>query len=949
MAKMKKWILLLPAIVVMFIPPLNLQADDSDLFTTRVPPDVLILLDMSGSMNYSSAGPPYAPPPQRRIDMARQVIFDLLDDNNDFQIDGQDGKILDMRLGYMRFRDSSDNDDSEPLTGAVRVLVKLGASYQDIWNKVSSPDEADPMGGTPLAASLMEAGTYFRRDVNPKDVALSCRRKFVVLITDGTDTIACGGNGTDPGTGDESVNPGMFRRRMLTVQKAQELFDAGIRVFVVGFGEAMPERLRTTLNWTAKYGGTDNPLELNSGNPLAYRVVDYGNACGATDLNADPSVYPLSGYAFFAKDAAQLSLALKSIARAIKDQAYTFTAITVPSVKLADGSLAFVSSFVPNEGPLWRGTLKAYALNEGGGFGDENQDGSPDESSLKWDAAVLLNERDPGSRRILTYANGIIKGFVPANLTREELDVTSDGERDRLVQYVRGFDAYDADGDEDRTEKRLVAEQGRWVPWILGDIFHSNSVVVGSPSRFYQDAGFDGPGKFFEMNKNRPKVVLVGANDGMLHAFDAETGREEWAFIPPSVLRNLKSMVSVHTYFLDSTPKVSDVWVDRNGDRIKTADEWKTVLVSGLRKGGKQYVALDITDTLNPAFMWEFPKPPDPGRLERAGESWPEPAIGRVKIESQGELVEKWVVFVAGGKDSTHAAGKLFLVLDIETGNVLKEFSGLEEMTFSIAASPLAVDMDSDGYIDRVYVGDLGGQMWVFDVSFDRITKKSESRWSGRMLFKAPGVPAVRHPIYHQAAVAFDRLRTPWIFFGTGDRENPGDIGNPREGFYGVKDDGDGNYPREADRDLSDVTSLNTFDQDTLKKGWFIRLEKTEQRSEKVLAKPTVFNGLVHFTTYTHVESADLCSVTGVAKLYTVEYLSGGGALEFSDRLYAEGNVSERSKEIGAGIASAPVISVTSSGSATVSIGTTGGRLLAGDVHSPSSRKTLLYWREVIP
>jgi type IV pilus assembly protein PilY1 len=356
---------------------------------------------------------------------------------------------------------------------------------------------------------------------------------------------------------------------------------------------------------------------------------------------------------------------------------------------------------------------------------------------------------------------------------------------------------------------------------------------------------------------------------------------------------------------------------------------------------------LDITDTLNPVYLWDFPKSFDSERLARVGQSWSDPAIGRVKIEVGGELVERWVAFFGGGFDPGHLTGKGFYVVDLGTGDVIKEFFGLDQMNFSFAAPPVAVDTNFDGYIDRVYIGDLAGQMWVFDVSFDEVNKKSQSGWSEKRLFKAPGTPAEKHPIYHQAAVAFDKLRNPWVFFGTGDRENPKDIRGPAEGFYGVRDDRDGDYPREAERDLSNATSVNTFQQDLLKKGWYIKLEKTGQRSEKVLEKPTVFNRLVYFTTYTYTETTDPCSVTGSAKLYIVEYLSGGGAMEFSDSLYAEGRTSEKSKEIGTGIPSMPVISINVKGKATLSIRTTSGQVVSRGVHSPSSTKGILYWREV--
>jgi len=112
-------------------------------------------------------------------------------------------------------------------------------------------------------------------------------------------------------------------------------------------------------------------------------------------------------------------------------------------------------------------------------------------------------------------------------------------------------------------------------------------VIVGSPSQFFEDDGYSQPGGFYEKNKSRTKVIIVGANDGMLHAFDAATGVERWAFIPNSLLTNLQLMQTKHTYYVDSTPKVADVWLDYNGDNKKITDEWRTVLVCGLRKGGR--------------------------------------------------------------------------------------------------------------------------------------------------------------------------------------------------------------------------------------------------------------------------------------------------------------------------------------------------------------------------
>jgi type IV pilus assembly protein PilY1 len=921
------------------------HADDTELFISQVPPDALILLDMSGSMNYSPAGPPYVSPPNRRIDIAREVLKDLLDDDDDGKIDSKDEKSLNIRLGYMRYWDSYSNDDNEPTTGSIKVLSNIGSSYKDIWDKISTPGETNPVGGTPLAASLAEAKTYFTRDVNPVDPAIKCRQKFVILITDGADTWACSGNGADPNCGVESSNPGMSRRRMLTVQRAKELYEAGIKVFVVGFGGGMPECLKRTLNWAAKNGGTDNPLEIDSGNPGAYDVTKYGDACTTTDTNADPANYPLSGYAFLAEDASQLSKALKAIAKYIQELSYSFTAPTIPSVRLIDKDVVYISSFTPNETPFWKGNFKAYRLNEDGTLPVDG-DGKPLNANLLWDGFEILKDISPDSRKIYTYASGALKSFIYDNLTNADLDVLSDLDRQNLINHIRGgVDVYDVDGDGDITEMR---------GWKLGDIFHSNVVIVGSPSQFFKDIGFNEPGGFYETNKNRTKVIIAGANDGMLHAFNAATGVEEWAFIPNSILKNLKSMISAHTYYVDSSPKVADVWFYSNvTDNTKSADEWKTVLVNGLRGGGKQYFALDITDTLSPKYLWEFPKPTDSVTLAKVGQSWSEPAIGRVNIEIGGKLYERWVAFIGGGFDSISNTGRALFVIDIKTGEIIWEFSyedkGGEKnyMTHSLAAPPTAVDINLDGYIDKIYIGDLGGQMWVFDVS-----KPDTIQWTGKRLFKAPVAGSEKHSIYYQPSVAFDRDKNLWVYFGTGDRENPKDTSNPAERFYGIRDDGIEPYPREEEN-LSDVTSLNTFNQDPLKKGWYIKLEKTGQRLEKVLAKPTIFNRLLYFTTYTYTETADPCSVAGVAKLYVVEYLSGGGALnvdDMSDILNPPSDfVYKRSQEIGSGAPSAPVITVNMKGKGSVIIGTTSGQIYSEPRFSIPTNKEILYWQEVIP
>ncbi len=958
---MKK-IIFIVLFIAFFAVAAQLHADDTDLFMVAVPSDVLIILDMSGSMNYSPAGPPYVSPPNRRIDIARKVLFDLLDDNEDGKIDKNDEPSLNLRLGYMRYWNSYNNDNGDPLTGSIAVLSTIGTAYKDIWDKISDKAEETPVGGTPLAASLAEAKTHFLRDVNPIDPSIACRKKFVLVITDGADTFGCSGNGADPNCGDESSNPGMYRRRMQTVQKAKELAEAGIKVFVVGFGGSAPICLKNTLNWAAKYGGTDNPTEGNSGDPKAYDIAKYGDSCTTTDTNADPALYPLSGYAFLAEDAAALSKAVKAIAKYIQEKSYSFTAPTIPLIRIVDKDVGYISSFIPDDTPFWRGNLKAYTLNSDGTF-PVDADGNPLNASLIWDAVVQLKNTASGNRRIYTYLNNALTEFVYSNITNADLDVSSDLERENLINHIRGIDAYDIDQDLNFAEER---------DWKLGDIFHSNAVIVGSPNRYFEDSGFSGPGEFYDTYKSRTKVIIVGADDGMLHAFNAGTGVEEWAFIPPSVLKNLKLIPSAHTYYVDSSPKVSDVWIYTGvGDKTKTKDEWRTILICGLRKGGKQYFALDITDTLNPIFLWEFPKSNDAVTLAKVGQSWSEPAIGRVKIEHDPglgtDLYERWVAFIGGGFDPNETKtikaviGRAFFVIDIKTGDVIWEYSRDDSvtypvddqrryMTYSFPAPATVVDTNYDSYVDKVYIGDLGGQMWAFDVSFNAITKKSDTLWSAKRLTEPPASNSEKHPVFYQPAVAFDDNRIPWVYYGTGDRENPTDTTNPPEFFYGVEDDGQGVYPRRENQELQEISSINTFTPNPSKKGWYLILEHSAQLVEKVLAKPVVFDNIVYFTTYAYRGKATGCSVEGDARLYELYYKTGGGALNVDDLSDLKGTPStERYEKIGYGVPSNPVISVNMKGKASVVIGTTSGEVYSKDAFSSGTGKSILYWREVIP
>lgn len=743
-------------------------------------------------------------------------------------------------------------------------------------------------GLTPTAGTFQSATDYFKGTGGyTSPITAKCQKNFIIYVTDGLPSVNESGA---PGSADSlmpSVLTKMDALRSISKTIGSTSYPFDVKTYVLGLG--LSEGAKAKLDQMAVHGGGD-----------------------------------VDGHAYYADSYQELIDALGNVFSNISQLAYSFTSPTVPSVRMIDNNRLYVSSFIPEATPFWEGFLKAYNLNSDGTL-DVYENGTP--KTPIWEASI------PPVRTIRTASYVCASGKCTwqdkdfSAITAAELGVSTTL-RNTIVTYV--------------TNQKL------------GDIYHSNSVVVGSPSSTFEDDGFNG---FRETStvKNRSKVVIVGANDGMLHAFDESTGVEKWAFIPNCLWKSstttgsagLDAMRTAHKIYVDSSPKVADVWFYSSpDDTSKSAGEWKTVLVSGLRKGGKTFFALNITDTASPKYLWEFPLPTDSTTYGKLGQSWSEPAIGRVKIQVTGYsgVYERWVAFVGGGFDYFNKVGKIFYVLDLQTGTPIWSFS--TGMNYSLAGSPTAVDINLDGYIDKVYIADLGGQLWVFDISANSTTS-----WTGKILLKTPPGQTKNHQFYNQPAVAFDRYRKPWVYIGTGDKEYPNEFNSDPSRFYAVMDNDTGTYPR-TEGDLKDVTSVNTFAQDLTKKGWYIVLDKVNGKYvEKVLSKAAVFDRLVYFTTYSNTSNSvqDPCLVQGISRLYVAEYVSGGGALEVDSLSDLSGSPSDRWKEIGDGAPLTPVISVNSRASGSLAVGTTSGKIYTQKVFAPSSDRTILYWREVKP
>jgi len=398
----------------------------------------------------------------------------------------------------------------------------------------------------------------------------------------------------------------------------------------------------------------------------------------------------------------------------------------------------------------------------------------------------------------------------------------------------------------------------------------------------------------------------------------------------------------------------ADVWLGTGDGTNKSERDWRTLLVFGLGKGVRDaqnvpsflwssspscdsdfykkyrsgdgrsypyycgYYAFDITDTANRPASIKWRLQPTSEQAKYLDEPWSKMAIGRVKISGS----EKWVGFIGGGYNTQGRydddddydrgkRGKGFFVVDLSNGNILWSYTQGDNsrMDFSIPASPAIVDRDNDGFIDAAYVGDLGGNMWRFTFCTQQDGAGcSMANWRGGKLFDASSAGVIR-PIFTTAAIASDASSQLWVFWGTGDKMDPTSRSG-QEKFFAVVDS-----DRTSTYNLNDLQNITTGTYSGAKQGWYLNLAGG---GEKVLADPTVFGGIVLFTTYTPGSSSDPCGGQGTGKLYAlammpiaingITYNPGAGVLsEPANKSSTAGG--ERSMTLGSGMPTAPVIS----------------------------------------
>jgi len=747
--------------------------------------------------------------------------------------------------------------------------------------------------GNPIGEQMKHAGDYYEGHLTGFDspIQYSCQPNILIVITDVKST------GTDP-------------------------------------------RLEAAALYTRDHSNAFADMQNIVVHVVAFALPQADKDAGAIQELKEAAVKGGGGF-FQAENAADLEKALNATISQILNATYSFATPVVPTTGTSSSQRAYLASFKSNPShPFWKGFLKAYN-RDSSGLISVDANGIPLASTQAWDAGQQLSTKTAGSRTIYTFIGGTRHDFTTGNasITNGMMNAASSTEKDNIINFIRGVDTYDEDDDSITNEQR---------EWKLGDIFHSTPALVTPPFLTSQDSTYN-TFKTTSSVATRPTMLLAGANDGMVHAFRESDGTEEWAFVPPDILGDLKDLtatIAQHDFYADGSPIAADV-------KIGATPTWKTIAVFGLRRGGRKYYAMDITDTTNPLYMWSFTD-------SKMGETWSEASIGKVKM---ADGTTKSVAFVGGGYDTAqnNNTGKAFFVIDLSDGSKLWEYykpssatDDRQYMNFSLAANPAAVDVDNDGFIDHVYIGDVGGQLWKFDVSAAAtLSGGLVTNWTGKRVFVAsptqtnPPATGEYYPaqgIYAQPALAYDTSGNLWVFIGTGDRNHPMSASANR--FYGFKDNPN-NMTNGSHLTESSLTNL-TSGTGTITQGWYIVLASTE----KVLAAADVFNNIVLFTTFTPTTVVTCGGGGGNAKLYSANITTGDAALNLADGTLLDAGQSALANagSIGTGIPSRPVIVMNTSGtqvSAWAVTGTTDQQITNTQLPTPASLKKLVGWREV--
>ncbi len=595
-------------------------------------------------------------------------------------------------------------------------------------------------------------------------------------------------------------------------------------------------------------------------------------------------------------------------------------AVANPNVVPGD-NFSYASSY--NSGP-WSGDLNKYEIDTSTGTVSSTALWAPSPQKQ-------LASRPPTDRVIATFSGSAGIPFQWASLTAAQRSVLTStvagvtSSDPQVLDFLRGDRSREVEKFRSRGPRptidtstgAYVISSGRYVfannripddISVLGDIVNGEPVVVRGPRYGYFDPGYQ---EFKAANASRQGVVYQGANDGMLHAFDVNSGSELWAYVPSAVFNNLRNLSDrlafKHLYYVDGTPTAADVnFAFTSSDDLANpgSPDWRTVLVGGLRKGGFGYYALDVTSplmgnetTLASRVLWEFPSAAtdtaDPTIRPNVGYSFGKPII--VKTRAAG-----WVAIVSSGYNNGTGTGSSggdgkgrVWILNVKTGAVIRELntnvgsatdpSGLAHL------SAFSQRGDVDATVEAVYGGDLLGNVWRFDLSGN-----TTSSWFIAKVAELKTTGGSAQPITTEPELGVVQNKRV-VFIGTGQYLGDSDVLNAStentsvsrrtQSFYALRDDlnhtsavtpaistRDALITQTATKsgDIVTVTSAAVSFAD--KAGWVLDFPDT---GERLVTNPVLSGGVLVFTTNTP-DSLDPCNPGGSSWIWFLDYATGG-------------------------------------------------------------------------
>jgi len=601
---------------------------------------------------------------------------------------------------------------------------------------------------------------------------------------------------------------------------------------------------------------------------------------------------------------------------------------TLAAIDVATGSAAAAATSTPNltttNNSLYSSTYRT--VNWDGEIVARTLDPSTGllTPTPSWTAATQLNAKGLASsdtRTIYTFDGNLLsttklKSFVYTNLTATEQayfnnqctalkwnqctflasDVTRLAAANtgaNLIDWLRG-----QRGNELSTDNSTGYFRRR--ENLLGDTVNSKPAYMAPPELQFQDIVSPTYETFKTANATRQKVLFVAANDGMLHAFNADTGAELWAYIPKMILPNLYKLANTsysnaHAFFVDGSPTVTDVFL---------GGAWKTVLVGGLNSGGRGYFALDVTDPATPKALWEVCSDPLLCAVTDTdmGLSYTPPVIGKRPADG------KWVVMVASGYNNIgpgNGGGYLYM-LDLATGAVLEKVgttisgTNVGDTTTPNGFAKITAFVDnfiSDNTMKLIYGGDLLGNMWRFDLAtspptLTRIAQLKDGSGKPQSVTTRPDVT--------KFTAGFNA-----VYVGTGRFLGDSDLGDPallspaqpyayQQSVYAFKDTNAdlGNLRLGAANlvtqslvvvDAANRSISNNAVNWTTNNGWYVDMNPVcvgtgcspsgESPGERINLDVQLVRGTV--VVLSNEPNADTCSTGGDSFLYQFNYASG--------------------------------------------------------------------------